>query len=93
MINNINKRLKKQNLELKITEEALALVVNKGCKNPEFGARPLKRFIQQEIEDAIAEKILLGELSKKGAIIIDCLNDKLTFESEESEGSSENSNN
>jgi len=93
LINNINKRLKKQNLELKITEEALALVVNKGCKNPEFGARPLKRFIQQEIEDAIAEKILLGELSKKGAIIIDCLNDKLTFESEESEGSSENSNN
>ena len=69
------------------------MVVNKGCKNPEFGARPLKRFIQQEIEDAIAEKILLGELSKKGAIIIDCLNDKLTFESEESEGSSENSNN
>ena len=93
LINNINKRWKKQNLELKITEEALALVVNKGCKNPEFGARPLKRFIQQEIEDAIAEKILLGELSKKGAIIIDCLNDKLTFESEESEGSSENSNN
>ena len=93
LINNINKRLKKQNLELKITEEALALVVNKGCKNTEFGARPLKRFIQQEIEDAIAEKILLGELSKKGAIIIDCLNDKLTFESEESEGSSENSNN
>ncbi len=93
LINNINKRLKKQNLELKITEEALALVVNKGCKNPEFGARPLKRFIQQEIEDAIAEKILLGELNKSGAIIIDCLNDKLTFESEESEGSSENSNN
>ena len=93
LINNINNRLKKQNLELKITEEALALVVNKGCKNPEFGARPLKRFIQQEIEDAIAEKILLGELNKSGAIIIDCLNDKLTFESEESEGSSENSNN
>ena len=93
LINNINNRLKKQNLELKITEEALALVVNKGCKNPEFGARPLKRFIQQEIEDTIAEKILLGELNKSGAIIIDCLNDKLTFESEESEGSSENSNN
>ncbi|MDD3862746.1 MAG: AAA family ATPase, partial [Clostridia bacterium] len=82
LISNINKRLKKQNLELKITEEALNLVVKKGCINPEFGARPLKRFIQQEIEDTIAEKILIGELSKAGAIIIDCENDKLVFESE-----------
>lgn len=82
LINNINNRLKKQDLELKITEEALSLVVKNGCKNPEFGARPLKRYIQQEIEDTIAEKILLGKLKKSGAIIIDSQNDKLIFESE-----------
>lgn len=82
LINNINKRLKKQDLELKITEDALSLVVKNGCKNPEFGARPLKRYIQQEIEDAIAEKILLGELKKSGIIIIDSQNEKLIFESE-----------
>lgn len=82
LINNINNRLKKQDLELKITEEALSLVVKNGCINPEFGARPLKRYIQQEIEDTIAEKILLGKLKKSGTIIIDSQNDKLIFESE-----------
>ena len=82
LINNINDRLKKQNLELKITEEALSLVVEKGCVNSEYGARPLKRYIQQEIEDRIAEKILLGELDKVGTIIIDCDEENLTFESE-----------
>jgi ATP-dependent Clp protease ATP-binding subunit ClpC len=82
LINNINIRLKKQDLELKITEDALSLVVKKGCQNTEFGARPLKRYIQQEIEDAIAEKILLGELQKSGVIIIDCKDDELIFESE-----------
>lgn len=85
LINNINKRLQRQNLELKITEEALALVVAKGCRNSEFGARPLKRYIQQEIEDTIAEKILLGELRKQGVIIIDCNENELTFESEEAD--------
>ncbi|MDD3396950.1 MAG: ATP-dependent Clp protease ATP-binding subunit [Clostridia bacterium] len=82
LINNINIRLRKQDLELKITEEALNLVVKNGCKNPEFGARPLKRFIQQEIEDTIAEKILIGELKKSGIVIIDSQNEKLIFESE-----------
>ena len=82
LISNINERLKKQNLELKITEDALNLVVNNGCANAEYGARPLKRYIQQEIEDRIAEKMLLGELEKEGTIIIDCEGDELTFESE-----------
>ena len=82
LINNINERLKKQNLELKITEEALDLIVAKGCANAEYGARPLKRYIQQEIEDRIAEKMLLGELDKEGNVIIDCEDGKLTFESE-----------
>ena len=82
LINNINERLKKQNIELKITEEALDLIVAKGCANAEYGARPLKRYIQQEIEDRIAEKMLLGELDKEGNVIIDCEDGKLTFESE-----------
>ena len=83
LISNINERLHKQNLELKITEDALALVVERGCSNSEYGARPLKRFIQQEIEDRIAEKMLLGELDKDGVVIIDCENGELTFESEQ----------
>lgn len=81
MILNINNRLKKQGLELKITESALEHIVNKGS-NTEYGARPLKRYIQQEVEDKIAESILLGELKNTGVIIIDCEDDKLTFKNE-----------
>lgn len=78
LISNINKRLKEKDLSLKITEEALEFVVSKGS-NVEYGARPLRRYIQQEIEDQIAEKILLGQLNNTGEIIIDVKDDKLTF--------------
>ena len=81
LISNINKRLKEKNLSLKITEEALNYVVEKGS-NSEYGARPLKRFIQQEIEDNIAEMILMGKLKNEGTIIIDVKDNNLSFENE-----------
>ena len=81
MISNINTRLKKQDLEIKITERALESIVKSGAST-EYGARPLKRYIQQEVEDKIAEKILLGELEKTGTIIIDFDDGKLYFENE-----------
>ena len=81
LIKNINKRLKEKDLSLKMTEDAFEFIVEKGS-NVEYGARPLKRFIQQEIEDQIAEKILLGQLANSGEIIIDVENGKLTFGNE-----------
>ena len=78
LISNINKRLKEKNLSLKITEDALEFIVKKGS-NSQYGARPLKRYIQQEVEDQIAEKILVGELKNEGDIVIDVEDDKLTF--------------
>lgn len=81
LISNINKRLKEKDLSLKITEEALSFIVTKGS-SLEYGARPLKRYLQQEVEDRIAEKILLGELDNKGTIIIDVNGDELEFTSE-----------
>ena len=81
LMKNINKRLKKQGIELKLTERALMNIVNQGA-DAEYGARPLRRYIQQNVEDTIAEKILLGELEKSGVIIIDVENDKLTFKNE-----------
>ena len=78
MVASINKRLSKQGLELKITSRALEFIVERGA-NVIYGARPLKRFIQQEVEDRIAEKILLGELEKQGVIIIDVRGNDLSF--------------
>ncbi len=81
LISNINKRLQEKDLSLKITEDALSFIVSKGA-NSEYGARPLKRFLQQEVEDRIAEKILLGQLNEKGVIIIDYNGQDLEFTSE-----------
>lgn len=81
LISNINKRLQEKGLEIKMTEDALDFIVLKGS-NSEYGARPLKRYLQQEVEDRIAEKLLLGELNEKGTIIIDCKDGELEFTSQ-----------
>ena len=79
MVANINKRLNRQELELKLTEKALDYIIDNGV-DTRYGARPLKRFISSEIEDKIAENILLGKLEKSGTIIIDVDGNGLTFE-------------
>ena len=81
LISNINKRLLSQGLEIKMTARALSYIVKKGT-NLIYGARPLKRFIQQEVEDRIAEKILLGQLEPTGVVVIDSINNELVFRSE-----------
>lgn len=78
MIANINKRLTNQGLELKMTSRALDYIIRKGS-NLAYGARPLKRYIQQEVEDRIAEKMLLGEIDRHGSVIIDFNGNNLTF--------------
>ena len=80
MIANINKRLIGQGLELKMTARALDYIIKKGT-NLMYGARPLKRYIQQEVEDRIAEKMLLGEIDRQGTVIIDYQSNTLTFTS------------
>ena len=85
LMKNINVRLQKQGIELKLTERALSYIVSQGA-DAEYGARPLRRFIQQHVEDVIAEKILLGQLEKSGVIIIDFEEGKLTFKNEGLEG-------
>ena len=67
MLANINKRLEAKGLSLVVPNDVVDYIVAKGS-NLEYGARPLRRFIEQEIEDRIAEKLLLGELKEKGKI-------------------------
>jgi len=58
----LRKRLSLRNLHLNLTEEARALLAEEGY-DPAFGARPLKRVIQQRIENALASRILSSEFS------------------------------
>ena len=78
LLDGINKRLSSKGLSIEVSKQAIEFVVAKGS-NLVYGARPLKRFIEQEIEDRIAEKILLGQLPDKGKIKVDVDQDKLTF--------------
>ncbi len=78
MIDNINKRLNSKGMKLVVKPQAVDFIVSKGA-NLIYGARPLKRFIEQEIEDRIAEKILLGELPDSGTIEVDVEGNQLFF--------------
>ena len=80
LLSSINKRFASRGLGLEVTQEAIEYLVAKGS-NLIYGARPLKRFIEQEIEDKIAEKILLGTLQDTGKILVGVEDGKLVFKS------------
>ena len=77
-ISNLNKRLLSRGANLKVTESALKYLIDKGYDS-EYGARPLRRLIEQEIEDKIAEQILEGTIPEKSTIIISAKDGKLNF--------------
>ena len=61
MIAKLAKRMEAQDMRLQLTDEACELLADVGF-DPVLGARPLRRAIQREIEDALSERILFGEL-------------------------------
>ena len=77
-ISNLNKRLGRQGANLKVTESALKYLIDKGYDS-EYGARPLRRLIEQEIEDKIAEQYLEGNIPNNSTIIISAKDGKLSF--------------
>lgn len=72
------KRLQAQNIILHIRESAKQFLVEKGY-NPSFGARPLKRAIQKELEDTLAMKLLEGGLPEQPHIVVEGSSSGLHF--------------
>lgn len=58
-------------LDLWFTDGAIQSIAERGYQK-EYGARPLKRVIQREIEDPLAEKLLTGEFVKGQRVVVDC---------------------
>ncbi len=81
MVEDLEKRMKKLNINIKVSDETIDYISNKGF-DPVYGARPLERTITKMIEDQLAEEILKGSVSKDDSILIDFKNDKLVFEKE-----------
>ncbi|MBP3619382.1 MAG: ATP-dependent Clp protease ATP-binding subunit [Clostridia bacterium] len=81
LLSSINKRFVANGMGLNVSKEAIEYLVAKGA-NLIYGARPLKRFIEQEIEDKIAEKLLMGQLERGQNIKVDLQEGNLVFISE-----------
>ena len=84
-VQQLNDRLFERHLELDLTDKAKDLLAQKGF-DPLLGARPLRRVIQRDIEDAVSEKILMGELNDNERVIVDADGEgilgEFTFKSE-----------
>jgi len=72
-------RLKARNIELEFTDAARSQIIDEGY-DPAFGARPLKRTIQQQLENRLATELLAGKFSDGDKIKIDTNAHKFTFE-------------
>jgi ATP-dependent Clp protease ATP-binding subunit ClpB len=75
-IRRLDKRLAEKEIVLTITENALDLLANVGF-DPVYGARPLKRTIQRELETTVARGILNGDYGDGDNITVDAVGDRL----------------
>jgi ATP-dependent Clp protease ATP-binding subunit ClpC len=69
-LDKVNERLEESEIHLRATDEALAYLSEEGY-NPEMGARPLRRVIQQKIEDRLSDALLAKEFEEGKTILID----------------------
>jgi ATP-dependent Clp protease ATP-binding subunit ClpB len=81
-IKRIEQLLDEQKITLSLSESALDQIVSAGY-DPVYGARPLKRAIQRELENPIATKILENAFMAGDKILIDCVDNQLVFGKQE----------
>ena len=81
-VSRLGKRLAEQDLSIELTQSAKELLADRGY-DPAMGARPLRRTIQQMVEDQLSEKILFGEIPAGSLITVDATGEgegaELTF--------------
>jgi ATP-dependent Clp protease ATP-binding subunit ClpC len=68
----VRERLAERGLKLELTEEAKKFLIKKGS-DTDFGARPLRRALENFIEDPVSEELLKGEFEGKDLIQVDCI--------------------
>jgi ATP-dependent Clp protease ATP-binding subunit ClpC len=69
------------NISLKLTPSARKHILDKSF-DKKYGARPLRRALQNMVEDNLAEKILEGKIKANDSVTVSVKNKKLTFEKE-----------
>jgi ATP-dependent Clp protease ATP-binding subunit ClpA len=87
-LNKVRARLIEHAITLDVTDEARGWLADKGY-DLEFGARPLRRLIQNEIEDRLSDGILSGEFSLASEVHVGVKEDALTLTAAEEEDTGE----
>lgn len=75
----LSQRLADRSITVSVTQQAKELIGELGY-DPSFGARPLKRLVQQKIENSLASKIIAGEISDGCSVLVDARGKTFTFE-------------
>ena len=78
ILEDFNHKLKEQFIKVEFTDNALDFIVNEAY-DPAYGARPLKRFVQKDIETNLSKMILSNEIPENSTILIDSDGEKLTY--------------
>jgi ATP-dependent Clp protease ATP-binding subunit ClpB len=81
-IRQLQERLAAKRLELRLTDAAREYLAEKGY-DPNFGARPLKRLIQRDVADALAARLLAGDITEGSVVEIDRDGEGLVFRTAE----------
>lgn len=79
LVTQLNERIADKELTLSISERAMAHIIEAGY-DPQYGARPLKRYLQKNVETLVAKSILSNELRAGDDLVLDYDGDKLVVE-------------
>ena len=78
-IRKLNERLQPQQIQVELSSAAKQYIVDQAY-DPQFGARPLRRFVQRQVETILAKQILAGSIQPGKQVLVDYRNDTLTVE-------------
>ena len=78
MLNELKKRLEDQFYSVEFSDNIRKWIID-SAYTPSFGARPIKRFIQDKVETALATSIIKGEIDTKNKYLVDVSNDEVTI--------------
>ncbi|MBQ1926094.1 MAG: AAA family ATPase, partial [Proteobacteria bacterium] len=74
----LEKRLEERKLSLELSQNALNALAESGC-DIAYGARPLKRAVQRDLENPLARFLLATPIPENSTICVDCVNGEMTF--------------
>jgi ATP-dependent Clp protease ATP-binding subunit ClpB len=77
VLKSLSDRLDERGIELSVTDNALKAIVDEGW-NPEYGARPIKRYIQRIVETELGRLLVKGVLTEGDTALVDAMDGKLT---------------